>query len=336
MQNNNGCVLFIGPRTFGYETEIQNELERAGYAVDWYDERPSSGPLIKALLRVWPALISIKSDRYYDKIIKHAATKQYDIVFIIKGEALSLNRLIKLRAVLPDSRFIYYTWDSLSNFKNGLEKIPYFDKAYSFDLHDAKNNINIVHLPLFYTCSYEWLAQLNADKDIIPDIGLLFLGSIHTDRYSVMKKIYLESKKSISDLVLYSHLYFQSKWVFAIRKLINKDFRSVPWAMVKWHALEKSEVFSLITRCEVLIDIQHVNQTGLTMRTIECIGANKKLITTNDEVRNYDFYNPNNILVVDRKNPKIPSSFLMTPYQIPKEDIYKKYSISEWLKAILA
>jgi len=329
-------VLFIGPRTFGYEYEIKHELERAGYNVDWYDERPSSGPLVKSLLRIWPEIVGIKSNKYYDGIIRHAKKVHYDVVFIIKGEALSLERLYKLRDTLPDSRFIFYTWDSLKNFKNSQEKIPCFDKAYSFDVHDTEMNSGIVHLPLFYTCSYEWLGDLIEDADIVADIDLLFLGSIHTDRYRAIKKIFSESSKVLDDLNIYSHFYFQSRWVFALRKLVNKEFRKIPLLDVKWNALDKVETFSLIGSSKILIDVQHVNQTGLTMRTIECIGAKKKLITTNVEVKNYDFYDPQNILVIDRENPVITKEFLMTPYQPLEEKIYRKYSLREWLRQILS
>ena len=36
------------------------------------------------------------------------------------------------------------------------------------------------------------------------------------------------------------------------------------------------------------------------MRTIEMLGA-LKMITTNAEIQNYDFYHPNNICIVDRE-----------------------------------
>ncbi len=60
-----------------------------------------------------------------------------------------------------------------------------------------------------------------------------------------------------------------------------------------------------------------------------------KLITTNTEVKKYDFYNSNNIWVINRENPEIPKSFLETPYESLPNEIYSKYSIGEWVKKIL-
>lgn len=53
------------------------------------------------------------------------------------------------------------------------------------------------------------------------------------------------------------------------------------------------------------IEIQHPSQKGLTTRAFESLGTKTKLITTNPAIRQYDFYNSNNILIIDRNNPVI-------------------------------
>ena len=51
------------------------------------------------------------------------------------------------------------------------------------------------------------------------------------------------------------------------------------------------------------------------MRTIEiALGMRKKSITTNLDIKEYDFYDKNNILIIDRKNPIINKEFLETNY----------------------
>ena len=49
----------------------------------------------------------------------------------------------------------------------------------------------------------------------------------------------------------------------------------------------------------------------------------------------YLFYNPNNILVVDRNNPVIPDSFMESPYEEIPQDIYDKYYIDNWCDVLL-
>ena len=56
--------------------------------------------------------------------------------------------------------------------------------------------------------------------------------------------------------------------------------------------------------------------------------------TPDDKIVNYDFYRPENILVVDKNNPVIPKDFIDTPWKEIPDEIYKKYSISSWLETI--
>lgn len=329
-------VLFIGPRTFGYEDEIKRELELAGYKVDWYDERPASTPLVKALIRMRPKLLAPINNAYFDRIIKAVERKRYEVVFIIKGEALSVTRLESLRKSQPSARFLYYTWDSLSNFKNGHDKLVYFDKVYSFDRFDCMADKRVVHLPLFYGRAYEALSNSYNKLGVLQDIDLLFLGTIHSDRYEVVQAIWRACKQAMPSTNLYTYFYYQSRWVFGLRQLIDKGFRSIPWSDVRWKALDAENTLSLIARSNILIDVHHPQQTGLTMRTIESLGAQKKIITTNPDVRNYDFFKSENILIVDRNKLTVSKDFLKEPYKPVERAIYDRYSLREWLKVIFS
>ena len=65
------------------------------------------------------------------------------------------------------------------------------------------------------------------------------------------------------------------------------------------------------------------------------MGYKKKLITTNPDVVNYDFYNPNNIMVVNEQNFETIRDFLSTPYEDISKELYDKYTIDGWLHKIL-
>ena len=71
------------------------------------------------------------------------------------------------------------------------------------------------------------------------------------------------------------------------------------------------------------------------MRSIEIIGLRRKFITTNRDIVNYDFYNPNNILVLDRKNSIVDMSFFDKPYEMLPDEIYEKYSLRNWILEVL-
>jgi hypothetical protein len=332
----NKRLLLISPKTFNYEIEIQQQLERMGAIVDWYDDRPSSSTLSKALIRYKPSLMTQITNRYVESIIQNAHDKKYDIVFVIKGEAMSGENIERLQAFFSSARFVYYTWDSLRNFKNGSESLKYFEKKYSFDPSDCGLFENVKHLPLFFLPAYaakkmsQTFSSVDAEK-----IDLLFLGSLHSDRYEVFQAIMKACQVVHSSLITYSHLYFQSKWVFFLKRLTDKKFNATPLSAINWQPLSQKQTQELIFKSKIVIDVHHPYQTGLTMRTIECLGAQRKLITTNENVKYYEFYDPQNIHIVDRNNPVVDRGFIELPYAPVHPDITNQYRLDNWLKKIL-
>ena len=101
-----------------------------------------------------------------------------------------------------------------------------------------------------------------------------------------------------------------------------------------YRALSSEEVMEVVASSKAVLDIQHPKQTGLTMRTIEMLGVKRKLITTNPAVKEYDFYNPQNILVIDRANPIVNKEFLESLYSPINEKLYYKYSLDGWIEYI--
>ena len=71
------------------------------------------------------------------------------------------------------------------------------------------------------------------------------------------------------------------------------------------------------------------------MRVYESLAMRKKLITTNSDIVNYNLYNPNTILIIDRENPILNLSFFETNFQPINEEIMHEYSIESWLKRML-
>jgi len=69
-------------------------------------------------------------------------------------------------------------------------------------------------------------------------------------------------------------------------------------------------MMDIIKNFKTIIDIERPLQKGLTMRTIEMLGTNKKIITTN------------NIFIIDRNNPIIDEIFLNKEYQEIDKNIH--------------
>lgn len=320
-------ILFICVKLFGIEQQIKKELELAGATVDYYDERPANNFMVKALIRINRNLLGKFINRYHQSIIEQTKSVKYDYIFFIKGEAFSEKNLKNLFEAHPEAPTIIYHWDSIANNNNAKRLLNYFDYKFSFDRRDCEA-FGMQFLPLFYYREYKEIAQRTDEMQY----DMLFVGTAHSDRYRLVSAI----KQQISAIgrSSFTFFFFQGKIMFYKYKLTHPEMKAVPMSDVSFTPLSKQEILDLYAKSRIVVDIQHPKQTGLTLRTLETLGSNRKLITTNTDIATYDFYNPCNILIVDRDNPIIPKNFLDSPYQPVPPHIYDKYSITTWVKEI--
>ncbi|WP_202963144.1 hypothetical protein, partial [Aeromonas aquatica] len=161
-----------------------------------------------------------------------------------------------------------------------------------------------------------------------------FIGTAHSGRYKLVTTIADSlGMKKISNYLFY---YSPSRLLFLLKKLFTNELSGISLKDISFKSMTSEEIISVLADTKVVIDIEHPNQNGLTMRTIEMVGMQKKLITTNRNVMEYDFYNPNNILVVDRENPHIDIHFIHSEYHHINDAIRDKYSLSSWLINLLS
>lgn len=325
---NGSRILFISVSTFNYEKAIKKELENIGFEVDLYDEKPSNSILIKGLIRLKKSLYAYHLKKYYSRIFSEISKKNYNFLFVLKGESVPLYFIEEFKRKFPNAELIFYTWDSFKNNKNPLTFIHLFDKCFTFDTSDALE-YNLFFRPLFYLNEYSKIKSIKNNKY---DYELLFLGTAHTDRYIISNKI-VEVCKSY-ELSSFTYYYMQGKYVFLFKRIFDLSFKFFDKDKISFESLNLNEILSLISTSNVILDIHHPNQTGLTMRTFEALGAGKKLITTNQEIKKYRFYNPINILVIDRNDVKIDKSFFSPNYIPIEKEIHEAMSLNGWIFSI--
>lgn len=322
-------VLFFYLSTFNYEVEIQNAMEREGAIVDSFNERPTNNIFARILIRLNRNLIFKYIDQYYDDVMRKTIGIKYDYIFFIKGESISNSIVARLRNAHPEAKVIMYYWDSIANNHNARGMLGGFDKVLSFDKNDSRE-LGLEFLPLFYIPQYEKIAQTAVKQKY----DMMFAGTVHSERYEFVNGITKQIEAAGGKC--FNWFYFPSKVNFYKLKWDNPKFRSANINDFQFKPMSREELLGYCAESRIQLDMQHPKQTGLTMRTIETLGAKKKLITTNSDVVNYDFYRPENILVVDRYNPQITQEFINTPWKEIPEDIYKKYSISSWLNTVFS
>jgi hypothetical protein len=160
--------LLIGGGFFGYAREIAATLERRGRRVRWFEDRPAVDNTTKVMVRLAPALVSTKAEAYFDAIIEQLRSQPILDVLVIKGESLSPAAIGRLRQALPHARFTLYFWDSYRNMPaNSAEKVPLFDKAFTFDPLDAAADPRLTYRPLFFLDEYAHLPKVSQDIDVL-------------------------------------------------------------------------------------------------------------------------------------------------------------------------
>jgi hypothetical protein len=320
-------VLLIGGSFFGYAKEIIAQLERRGRKVLWFDDRPGTDPLTKGLLRVAPSLVASRTRKLEDQIIEQSRSEPIRDVLVIKGEALTPEGIARLRSALPEARFTLYFWDSYLNMPaNSPEKVPHFDVAFTFDPVDARNDSRLRYRPLFFIEQFGRVPRVDADID------LLFVGTDHSDRLAVLRRVAAALPAGLNFVQI---LYSRSRLLHSLSRICIPRRWKRGGETFTFEPLTRDEIVDLLARARVVLDIERTVQRGFTMRTIELLGAGKKILTTNPHIVEADFFSPRNIAVIDRQRPMFPPDFMRSSYEPPDSRVTQRYALSAWLDEVL-
>jgi hypothetical protein len=322
----NKKILYISVKTFNYELEIANKLREFGAKVDYFDERPSNSILTKGIIRLKRSFFQKKINTYYKSILKKIESEKYDFFFLVKGEVVPSFFLAKLKLLQKDCFFIYYTWDSFENNPNAFSILHFFDKKLTFDRIDAEK-FKLEFRPLFYIDKYKIMKNIKK-----PKYKILFLGTAHSDRYRISNDVVNWCKKH--NFSTFTYYYMQNKLVYFLKSKFDSSFKDFDYKKLNFKSLSIDEIITYYEDSLIILDINHPNQRGLTMRTFEALGAGKKIITTNKEIKKYSFYNSNNIFVIDRDNIELEKVFFESNFNPIKEDILFEMSIIGWIKSV--
>lgn len=320
-------VLLFSQYFFGYESKIKEKMRELGAEVDLYDEMSVKTMFSRALLKISPAIFNRKTERYYCEILNKIKNNSYDFVLFIDCEMPTEKVLDLFRKKFKTAKFCLHMWDSVENLKGVESKFKYFDHITTFDRSDA-HKYKLKLRPLFFADEYKI-----KNKVEYYEYDLTFIGTIHSDRYRILKKMFEQAQNL--NLRIFFYPYLQSRFIYYYYKLTKREFRNTKINNFRFDKISSDEIAQITKLSKVVIDIQHPAQTGLTMRTLEMVGMKKKIITTNEDIIKYDFYNKNNIFIIGRENPYLNPLFIESPYEDIDSNIYNYYSIDRWCLDVL-
>ncbi|NBC56699.1 MAG: hypothetical protein GVY05_00205 [Bacteroidetes bacterium] len=236
-----------------------------------------------------------------------------DKILVIKSDFLNLETLSLLKT--KTDSLITYINDSLSRCPKVKKNIHMFDKVYSFEDRDCKKYG-------FKKINNFIYSNLRVDSKNPIEYEVFNISSIHKRKKSVeLFADYFNSKAISFKLIMFSSKFKKNLDSRGIT-LINKPY-SIP------------EMIFQLKKCKIILDLQRPKQRGLSFRVFESLAYNKKLITLNKDISKYDFYDPQNIHIVnDIHNINIPDSFIKSEYKEIEKKILTKYHVSNWVKQV--
>ena len=94
-----------------------------------------------------------------------------------------------------------------------------------------------------------------------------------------------------------------------------------------------ADYLDMVSQSKAILDITQQGQNGFSMRVMESIFLNKKLVSTNMALLSANFYDPNNILVIDLQNPDEEelTVFLRSEFHPYSQETRHYYSVGSWI-----
>lgn len=311
-------MFFPYGATKHYGESIKAELEKRGATVIGYDERPSQKTYTKIIIRLFKKRIPQIFDRYIQKVIHQNADCQFDYILICRGEAFTPLTIQHLKSAFPTAKVLLYFWDIL-RCADVRFNIPYADRAMSFDPQDAEENLNLKFRPTFFVSDYKNVIDNQQKK-----YDICFIGTLHSNRHQIIKQI--EKSFTEQGFRFFKYLYVPSFLVY-VKDFITK-FPYISLSEIHFNPISVKDTIAVLNETKAIFDINYTAQKSLSTRAYEAMAAKRKYITTNSEVMKYDFYNPNNITVVDINNIELNKDFINSPFEDVQEDILYHYSVA--------
>lgn len=253
-------------------------------------------------------------------ILKQVATitEMADYALYIRPDLWELEVIQKVTGL--SKKNVCYQWDGLDRYPEIEQYIPLFDVFYTFEIDDYLKNSNRIRFTTNFYFDYFEKDPTEIQYDFF------YIGSYLDERIQALVNLsnYLTALGKTHKFMIFN---YESVDLSASQNEYNFETIS--------RHLSYKETIPLIRACRVLVDLQNDVHKGLSFRIFESMFFEKKLITTNTAISEYDFYCPENIFILTDDNRDDIEAFLNVPYQPVAKDIKSKYSFTNWIAFML-
>lgn len=264
-----------------------------------------------------------KNREYKKELVKQHKLKEYqrkiseleelDYALVIRPDLFPIPVIEELKK--RTKKLIAYQWDGIEKFPEVKKYFHLFDSFFCFDSEDVGQNIKPI-TNFYFDCIPPNYREFNLKRP-----RLYFVGSYWENREKKIDRFINELSKINVDIAIFIQYYHKSE-------IKNPNIKYLKERITFLQNLKNVE------DSDVLIDFVDPIHNGLSIRFFEGLYYRKKVITDNSAVKNYDFYHPNNIFVLENNYAEI-ENFLKIPYYEIADNIVKKYGFSYWIQKII-
>lgn len=257
-----------------------------------------------------------------------------DYSLIIVNEMIYSAQLIAyIRKHVPKTKIVYWFWDTASMMYKGLR---FYDSekelrkllkainkygvlATSFDIGDCQK----------YKFTYR--------PQVVPFFSVDELRAFEKDHSQKIKQDVFfagRDKGRLATLIKLAEKFNELK--ISYNFWISPD-RDKAYNMIeqKWFMKDAFVPYKKIVQqnlqSKAILDIVQEGQQGLTWRPIEALLYRRKLITNFQQIKEYEFYRPENIFIIGEDSMQDLRGFLNSGFKEINIDVLAQYTFSGWL-----
>ncbi|MCQ9634943.1 hypothetical protein MP477_08270 [Chryseobacterium sp. WG23] len=320
-------IILAVPNHFGLPKVFKKNLEYLGFKVFTVEHDCSQVKLSaeESLIHIYKKafsnnrtfkakMLAEKKEQpqlfFLDKI-SHA-----DYALVVRPDLFSKNVLAKIQK--KSTYTVAYQWDGMQRFPLAEDTIQYFDSFFVFDERDTIRYPQTKHIHNFY---FDYLPEKSEIKQ-----DLFFVGTFMKDR--------IEELCNLSILFQEKNLKTNINVIYTKEKHIRK-YQEYPINFTRT-GMSFEENMKNAKSSRIILDFQNTIHKGLSFRVFEAVGYRKKLITNNELVKEYSFYNSSNIFLLNDHNMSDITHFLADDYIGSSDEIYQRYSFSNWIQILFS
>jgi len=246
-------------------------------------------------------MLNVRVSFWYDDWKRHAESVDVILVFASR----KYDHIEYLAKKYPLKRIIVWYWNPVFRCFNPNDLNYKNIEYWSFDLEDCKK----------YTLKYNttfYFDNIDFSKNVPISSDVVFLGK-DKGRSEKLKEI----ENELEEMGLLTNFYIVSD--------LSKGHEN-PKKFIAYESYLK-----MIIESRAILDYLQDGQIGLTLRPMESVFLNKKLITNDLNVINEDFYYKENVFILGKDNINDLKKFIEDPFVEVPWSIVSKYEFSNWI-----